>query len=298
MTRLTEDVLLPLLNQVYGTQVVLNTIRAIRSNYYTLGILGDIRAKVQSYLKEHNLFLISDSSRFLRGIIGANQVPFIYEKTGMRFRHIMLDEFQDTSVFQYDNFMPLLDNSLASGNDNLVVGDVKQSIYRWRNSDWRILATGLKADFAHQPYKVHTLSKNYRSREQVIRFNNTVFQLAPELLAGIIQEELYSTTVRKSEAEEAVQQFKDAYADAVQQIPDRSAGSDGFVKIRFFREEQDFTFRDQVLECIPGWIDEIQLSGIEPGEIAILVRTRREGVLVAERLLEHARNTGKKRDTG
>ncbi len=289
MAVLTEALLMPLLNEVYQDQVVLNTIRVIRFNYYTLGILGDIREKVQAYLKEHNLFLITDSSRFLRGIAGANQVPFIYEKTGNRYNHIMLDEFQDTSVFQYENFRPLLDNSLASGNDNLVVGDVKQSIYRWRNSDWRILATGLKSDFSHQEYKIHQLDQNFRSSEQVIRFNNTVFQLASEVLAGEIEAELGSSPVNKPEADEAVQQFRNAYADAVQQIPARAVGSDGFVKISFFREEQDLSFRDQVLESIPGWIDEIQQSGIQPGEIAILVRTRREGVLVAEKLMGHTR---------
>ncbi|MFH0757076.1 MAG: UvrD-helicase domain-containing protein [Bacteroidota bacterium] len=289
MAMLTEEFLMPLLNQVYRGQVVLNTIRTIRVNYYTLGILGDIREKVQAYLKEHNLFLITDSSRFLRGILGANQVPFIYEKTGNRYKHIMLDEFQDTSVFQYENFRPLIDNSLASGNDNLVVGDVKQSIYRWRNSDWRILAGGLKSDFSHQEYKVHKLDQNYRSSEQVIRFNNTVFQLASKELAREIEEELGSSPVNKSEAEEAVLQFRNAYADAVQQIPSRALGSDGFVKVSFFREEQDLSFRDQVLESIPGWINEIQQSGIEPGEIAILVRTRREGVLVAEKLMGHFR---------
>jgi ATP-dependent helicase/nuclease subunit A len=143
MVSITENVLMPLLNQLYSHQVALNSVQAIRQNFYTLGILGDIRERVQAYLKEHNLFLIADSGRFLRGIIGGNQVPYIYERTGNRYSHIMLDEFQDTSVFQYGNFRPLLENSLASGNENLVVGDVKQSIYRWRNSDWNILASGL-----------------------------------------------------------------------------------------------------------------------------------------------------------
>ena len=86
MISLTENVLMPLLNKLYDSQVVLNTIQAIRQNFYTLGILGDIRDKVQAYLKENNLFLIADSSRFLRGIIGGNQVPFIYERTGNRYK--------------------------------------------------------------------------------------------------------------------------------------------------------------------------------------------------------------------
>ena len=124
--------------------------------------------------------------------------------------HIMLDEFQDTSVFQYDNFKPLLDNALASGNDNLVVGDVKQSIYRWRNSDWKILASDLETDFSHQEFINHKLDHNFRSREQIIRFNNTVFQLAPEVLVGIIENELSATTEKRTEANRC-SSFRNAY---------------------------------------------------------------------------------------
>ena len=292
MASLTKNVLMPRLQEVYNQQVELNTISAIRQNFYTLGILGDIRAKVQDYLKGQNLFLIADSSRFLRGIIGANQVPFVYERTGNRYHHIMLDEFQDTSIFQYENFRPLLDNALASGNENLVVGDVKQSIYRWRNSDWRILSTQLKADFSHQHYREDPLDQNFRSREQIIRFNNSVFQLAPEVLADVVEGELEAASVNREEVERAANQFRNAYADAVQQIPDRSIGTGGMVRVGFFGEEGEISFRDQVLEVIPDWIDEIQQSGIEPGEIAILVRSRKEGVMLAGRLLEHARTTG------
>ncbi|MCK4746926.1 MAG: UvrD-helicase domain-containing protein, partial [Bacteroidales bacterium] len=281
-------------NELYGQQVVMNTIRAIRQNFYTLGILGDIWEQVRSYTKERNLFLIADSSRFLRGIIGGNQVPFIYERTGNRFRHIMLDEFQDTSVFQYDNFRPLLDNALASGFDNLVVGDVKQSIYRWRNSDWKILANDLENDFRHQEYKVYNLDKNYRSRDQIIRFNNTVFQAAPRILAQRIESELFGSTVDLEEAENQVDRFRAAYADAVQQIPERAAGSGGMVKVELFGEMDGIPFRERVLSRIPRWIEELQQHGIDPGEIAILVRSRKEGISVANRLLEEARQSGER----
>jgi len=292
MQVLTDEQLMPLLNQLYQKQKVLNTLTAIRQNYYTLGILGDIWEHVRDYTRERNLFLIADSSRFLRGIIGGNQVPFIYERTGSRFSHIMLDEFQDTSVFQYDNFKPLLDNALASGHENLVVGDVKQSIYRWRNSDWKILATDLQEDFRHQQCHVHTLGKNYRSREEVIHFNNTVFQLAPMVLVRTIENELYSSSVHRVEAEKEVSRFRNAYADAVQQIPDHLSGTGGMVKIELFEEDPQLSFSEQVLSRIPEWINEIRQSGVEPGETAILVRSRKEGIAVANTLLEYARSTG------
>lgn len=292
MIQLTTDILMPLLGTLYRLQVVMNTIAVIKQNFYTLGILGDIWDQVSKYTKERNLFLISDSSRFLRGIIGGNQVPFIYERTGNRFSHIMLDEFQDTSVFQYDNFRPLLDNALASGSDNLVVGDVKQSIYRWRNSDWKILAADLENDFRHQDFKINSLAKNFRSREQIIRFNNSIFQLAPEILARKIEEELEDSSVDLDEAQIQVKRFREAYADAVQEIPGQKAGSGGMVRIELFGDKDGVPFKEKVLSRIPAWIEDLQEKGFDPGHIAVLVRSRKEGVSVANKLLEEARRTG------
>ncbi len=296
MVHLTGQVLMPLLNGLYEEQKIRNTASAIRRNFYHLGILGDIWEQVRRYTQDHNLFLIADSSRFLRGIIGGNQVPFIYERTGNRYQHIMLDEFQDTSVFQYDNFRPLLDNALASGDDNMVVGDVKQSIYRWRNSDWKILASDLEQDFGHQECTVESLKQNFRSREQIIRFNNTIFQLVPQRLATIIRDELVRASVNRDEAEQAVKSFEVAYDDAVQDIPENMTGTGGFVHMEIFSEDTPAAFRERVLSCLPGWIEEIGRSGIEPGETAILVRTRKEGIAVANILLEYAAGKGNPND--
>ncbi len=291
VSSLTEEQLMPLLNEVYRLQVILNTLALVRANYYTLGILADTWEYVREYTLERNLFLIADSSRFLRGIIGGNQVPFVYERTGSRYHHIMLDEFQDTSLFQYDNFGPLLDNSLAAGQQNLVVGDVKQSIYRWRNSDWKILASELERDFSHQEVQILTLARNFRSREQIVRFNNTVFQLSSQLLSEKIGKELIASPLSRREAELEVERFKMAYADVVQEIPEQQMGTGGRVKLMQFGAEEH-SFREEVLEVLPAWVEEIRQTGIEAGEIAILVRTRKEGVAVANRLLEHARRSG------
>ncbi|HER09498.1 MAG TPA: hypothetical protein ENO20_11375 [Bacteroides sp.] len=288
----TVETLMPTLALLFKQQVILNTAGVIRENFYTLGILGDLLERVNTYTRERNIFLMADSGRFLRGIIAGNQVPFIYERTGTRFNHIMLDEFQDTSVFQYDNFKPLLDNSLASGHENLVVGDVKQSIYRWRNSDWKILASQLEKDFRHQEIHVEPLRKNYRSSEQIIRFNNSLFQLVPEILARQIREELHGSGLDADLAESRVSLFQEAYADAVQEIPEDKAGTGGLIHLELFSDGGDLSFHDRVLERIPGWIEEIRREGIEPGDIAILVRTRKEGVRIARKLLQHARQSG------
>lgn len=291
---LTNEKLLPLLQQNYKQQEILNTLAAVHTHFYTLGILGDIREYVQEYTRERNLFLIADSGRFLRGIIGSNQVPFVYERTGNRYSHIMLDEFQDTSLFQYDNFRPLLDNSLAAGEQSLVVGDVKQSIYRWRNSDWKILASDLERDFSHQEIRVEPLKENYRSREQIVRFNNSVFQLSSSLLAELMEKELDASSVHQEKIDREVERFRSAWKDVVQQIPEHLQNTGGRVRVELF-DTGEAPFSEQVISSLPAWVDELLETGIEAGEIAILVRTRKEGVAVANALLEHARNTGRDR---
>ena len=104
-----------------------------------LEYLSDVLHNVHQITTSENSFLLSDAGEVLNLITGEDQSPFIYEKVGNRYENFMIDEFQDTSIIQWNNFKPLIDNSMAEGFDNLVVGDVKQSIYRWRNSDWKIL---------------------------------------------------------------------------------------------------------------------------------------------------------------
>ena len=119
--------------------IAYNSAIAILSNIYALGILSDVLHNVHLITTSENSFLLSDAGELLNLITREDQSPFIYEKVGNRFENFMIDEFQDTSIIQWNNFKPLIENSMAEGYDNLVVGDVKQSIYRWRNSDWQIL---------------------------------------------------------------------------------------------------------------------------------------------------------------
>ena len=116
-----------------------NSAKAVLSNIFALGILSDVLYYVHIITTSENTFLLSDAGEVLNLITKGDQSPFIYEKVGNRYENFMIDEFQDTSIIQWNNFRPLIENSMAEGYDNLVVGDVKQSIYRWRNSDWKIL---------------------------------------------------------------------------------------------------------------------------------------------------------------
>ena len=159
-----------------------NTSVFITQNIYVLGILSDILENIHAITTSENRFLLSDAGELLWLIIRDDQTPFIYEKTGNIFENFMIDEFQDTSIIQWNNFKPLIENSMAQGFDNLVVGDVKQSIYRWRNSDWKILGNLLQEQFGKNRLTTEYLETNWRSRKNIIAFNNSLFTVLPALL--------------------------------------------------------------------------------------------------------------------
>src|SRR5690606_11798170 len=124
---------------------------------------------------EEDIMLISDANEFLKEITSGTDAPFIYEKVGNRYKNFLIDEFQDTSAFQWDSFYPLLDNALASGNTSLIVGDVKQSIYRWRGGDLTLLLTAVEQQIGPERVQVKELDTNFRSLPHVVDFNNALF---------------------------------------------------------------------------------------------------------------------------
>ena len=103
-------------------------------------ILGDVAHAVKVLTNAENSFVLADTGDMLMNVIGNDDTPFIYEKTGNEYNVFMIDEFQDTSTIQYRNFKPLLENSIAQGYNSIVAGDVKQSIYRWRNGEGQFWA--------------------------------------------------------------------------------------------------------------------------------------------------------------
>ena len=143
---LAASTFIPLLQSVLDdtlpkSRKTVATVNAIYQHLSHLQLLSTISTQVERLNNEANRFLLANAAHFLRRMIDRSSVPFIYEKSGTQFNHIMIDEFQDTSALQWSNFLPLLTNSLDSAQTCLIVGDVKQSIYRFRNSDWQILNT-------------------------------------------------------------------------------------------------------------------------------------------------------------
>lgn len=267
------------------------TARVIKSNIYTLGILADVLNEVRLTATSENSFLLSDAGEVLSLITRGDQAPFIYEKIGNRYENYMIDEFQDTSILQWKNFYPLINNSMGEGYDNLVVGDIKQSIYRWRNSDWQILGRMKEEDVDQKRILSKPLTTNWRSLSEIIRFNNSLFSLIP----AQIQESFPENQLPFS--------FTDLYSEAVQDDPRK--GSGGYVRLEFIDNEHDSSeddsgdeksknkrsFNDIVLEKLPDVIREIQSYGYSASDIGILVRERKEGEAVLRRMVDHSSNT-------
>jgi ATP-dependent helicase/nuclease subunit A len=256
--------------------VVCKSSDAVLSNIYALGILSDVLHNVHRITSTDNSFLLSDTMELLSLITRADQSPFMYEKVGNRFENFMIDEFQDTSIMQWNNFWPLIENSMAEGHDNLVVGDVKQSIYRWRNSDWKILGSVLDKMIDNDRFISDTLTINRRSRSNIIRFNNTLFSIIP----GYVDEKLEGEGLRVS--------FKKLYSEAVQQDPGKSPG--GFVRLEFIEDDKEQKWQERVLELLPAVIESFQERGYNASDIGIIVREGRQGAQVLRTITDYSNN--------
>lgn len=264
------------------------TAKEIVRHYYTLGILTDVSRQIAAYREENNVMLIADTTELLNKVIDGSDTPFIYEKTGVNVDHYMIDEFQDTSHMQWNNFRPLIGESLAYRRKNLIVGDVKQSIYRFRNSDWKLLDEQVQRDFSPEQVGEETLKENWRSCWSIVEFNNSLFTEAPLLLQHLYNQTLSSSSLNEKEQEAFATKIISAYADCKQQIAPPFVDNCGHVRVEFLSgDEDDKSWKEEAMEKLPGVLEQLQDNGYELKDIAILVRTNKEGAQVAETLLSY-----------
>ncbi|MDN3689238.1 UvrD-helicase domain-containing protein [Cyclobacterium jeungdonense] len=256
------------------------TLDAMTKNLYVFGLFGYLLEELEALKEEENMLLISEANDFLRSITAENEAPFIYEKVGNRFRHFLLDEFQDTSGFQWESFRPLLLNSLSMGKANLVVGDVKQSIYRWRGGEMRLLMEQVENDTGHFGLEVKNLDTNFRSLPQVVFFNNSLFSRLSRLLAASLTEELGSGMGDL---------ISTAYAEISQKVSLKqdSKGQSGKVRLEFLEPEKPQNFSDAALEALPAMVDELISKGYRQKDIAILVRKNDQAANIADAFMAY-----------
>lgn len=289
----------------------------LQSKIYFLRLLIEMSALLTRWRKDNFSILISDAQTLLNKIgLDENKDPtFLWEKIGNRYKYFLFDEFQDTSRLQWNNLNPLLLNALSTSpreeSEHLIVGDVKQSIYRWRNGDWRILLEEVEKQVAKafhlSPTQIpdfiqnETLDYNYRSLPNIVHFNNYIYQETPKIMQDYLNRK-----IEENGDEEVLTWWKEgqfdsvilrAYENSSQKIPESKLGKDkaqGTIEIDYIPLNsnnyilRDSDVRPQIIQNLNEKIGEwIGSHKYEPGQIGILVRTNKEALEIIENLMEY-----------
>lgn len=275
---LAQSQLMPLLSEAEeerrSAAFILNSCNLSLKNLDSLRLLTTVDSELQSQNREKNRFLLAATNALLQSLVEGSDSSFIFEKIGANLHHVMIDEFQDTSRMQYGNFKILLSEGLSQGYDNLIVGDVKQSIYRWRNGDWRIL-NDMNAQNREFPIQIEKLDTNRRSKPLIIDFNNQLFPHAVEALNAQFEEEF----------DTACDDLTRAYADVEQKTP--AEGDEGYVKVFFLNEREASAFDEKMLQMVAQEVTRlVEEEHVEQHDIAILGRYNRHLAAIAAYLQE------------
>jgi ATP-dependent exoDNAse (exonuclease V) beta subunit len=253
-------------------------LQAIARTIFPMAVLNEIGRLLDEFKKQNNIVHIAEFNKRISGIILNEPVPFIYERLGEKYRHLLIDEFQDTSVMQWQNLLPLVENALSAGYFNLVVGDGKQAIYRWRNGDVNqfvslpsvpgskdnpVLASREKVLADH--YRKENLKVNFRSRKAIVDFNNELFTELKTLLS---------------------EETAGVYADHVQELKPDSDG--GYVRIEFLpKEAKKEPFRELLYARILAILQDLGKENIRWQDIAILCRRNDDASDLAQFLISN-----------
>ena len=262
------------------------TLPQIKNSFRSYALLQDIYRKVLSLCNEEGVMLLSETKYILSRFVADNDAPFIYEKTGNRFERFMIDEFQDTSAKEWSNFVPLLQNAMAQSEDTsvLIVGDIKQSIYRWRGGDWRILQQGVSSALGEADTTLEFMSNNYRSLTNVVEFNNMAIERIVNNcnaeLNAILEKALAAENISKVCHDELHDTLQNAY-EKHSQTAQSDAEYKGYVCIERYEEEPP------IAECIESVI----ARGYSYSDIMILHRSAKDGAMTANTLLEYKKRT-------
>lgn len=276
---------------------------AFNKNLYYLRLMQEMAVLLREYRNESPNLLISDAQTLLKGITDdADDNPsFIWEKMGNRFRNFLFDEFQDTSSNQWGSFRSLVSNALAAPSgrhiDHLIVGDTKQSIYRWRNGDWNILHQQAKQDVKLHNVLEENLEENYRSTKNIIAFNNNLFTKLPQLMQSHLNGAILEQTGPEVSSWWSERRFdhivNEVYAQVIQQTTPFTLEG-GTIKFHLLKSDEEgnalskTTFRARALDKMVDELkDMFNSRNYKPKDVCVLVRSNSEAVAAVEKLMEN-----------
>lgn len=274
------------LTKILDNNTVYASYKKILDLTYQLGLLGDINASMQDFTNENNTILLSGTNDIVKRIIDGCETPFIYERIGMYLHNFLLDEFQDTSRMQWENLLPLVRNGLANGHDSLIIGDVKQSIYRFRNSDPQLLHSQLKVDFSNDSIKYNEgRSINWRSARNIVHWNNAFFQF---LSTALNMDEFYADVEQKVSPKN--EKLPGHVVVARREIPDKKKDTDGSndskTESNDNSNDNDSNFKEWAIEKMIVDLQSLLARGFKQKDIAVLSNTNREGQLAISRIMK------------
>lgn len=274
------------LTKILDNNTVYASYKKILDLTYQLGLLGDINASMQDFANENNTILLSGTNDIVKRIIDGCETPFIYERIGMYLHNFLLDEFQDTSRMQWENLLPLVRNGLANGHDSLIIGDVKQSIYRFRNSDPQLLHSQLKVDFSNDSIKYNEgRSINWRSARNIVHWNNAFFRF---LSMALNMDEFYADV--EQEVSPKNEKLPGHVVVARREIPDKKKDTDGNndskTESNDNSNDNDLNFKEWAIEKMIVDLQSLLARGFKQKDIAVLSNTNREGQLAISRIMK------------
>lgn len=284
--KVNESAICLYLEQIKDYGTVYASYKKILDLTYQLGLLGDINASMQDFANENNTILLSGTNDIVKRIIDGCETPFIYERIGMYLHNFLLDEFQDTSRMQWENLLPLVRNGLANGHDSLIIGDVKQSIYRFRNSDPQLLHSQLAVDFSNDSIKYNKgRSINWRSARNIVHWNNAFFQF---LSTALNMDEFYADVEQDVSPKNMT--LPGHVVVARREIPDKKKGTDDSdgseTENNDESNDNDSTFKEWAIEKMIVDLQSLLARGFKQKDIAVLSNTNQEGQLVISRIMK------------
>lgn len=257
-----------------------------------LGLILEVRTFITYVLESNNIIKLSDTGYILKKIISGEDAPFVFERLGNNIDHYLIDEFQDTSRMQWDVIYPLLNEGLAKDKESLIIGDPKQSIYRFRNADHKLITEVVPRIFAnhHEAGFSKEENTNWRSHTNIVKFNNFLFKTLAQALTVLSGEKGGATD------------FNNLYGNVVQ-FPHNTEGK-GYVEIRILKKPEnpeiiDFTPEYEEEEGFDNWFEALSLynlntlvsslikRGYKQKDIGILVNKNSQGKKIIDSLIRY-----------